>query len=256
MDAIAQAVVGMKKDDKKDVEADFPDDFEVAPLAGKKVNYALEVHEVREKKAPDAEDENFLKSLKAENLEDLKKKIKDDLVSHAKKEKILTAKGVKSPKRFLNSLTSPPPTGCRRGIQSHFPIQHPTGCQQGAKQEDMESKKDELWKEAQTQAQARVKITIMLGQIAEIEKVEVTNEDLAQAATREAMMMRTDPNTYVQELAKDQVRLNRLRQDILHDKTLELMSSKTKEKLAEAEEKLPKRKKKPAKTKERKQSNF
>ena len=46
-------------------------------------------------------------------------------------------------------------------------------AQQGAKQEDMESKKDELWKEAQTQAQARDKITIMLGQIAEIEKVEV-----------------------------------------------------------------------------------
>ena len=34
--AIAEAVVGMKKDDKKDVEADFPDDFEVAPLAGKR----------------------------------------------------------------------------------------------------------------------------------------------------------------------------------------------------------------------------
>ena len=124
-------------------------------------------------------------------------------------------------------------------------------AQQGAKQEDMESKKDELWKEAQTQAQARVKITIMLGQIAEIEKVEVTNEDLAQAATREAMMMRTDPNTYVQELAKDQVRLNRLRQDILHDKTLELMSSKTKEKLAEAEEKTTETKEKPAKTKKK-----
>ena len=88
VDAIAQAVVGMKKDDKKDVEADFPDDFEVAPLAGKKVNYALEVHEVREKKAPDAEDENFLKSLKAENLEDLKKKIKDDLVSRKERENI------------------------------------------------------------------------------------------------------------------------------------------------------------------------
>ena len=111
----------------------------------------------------------------------------------------------------------------------------------------MESKKDDLWKEAQTQALARVKITIMLGQIAEIEKVEVTNEDLAQAASREAMMMRTDPNTYVQELVKDQVRLNRLRQDILHDKTLELMSSKTKEKLAEAEEKPTETKEKPAK---------
>ena len=51
--------------------------------------------------------------------------------------------------------------------------------QQGAKQEDIENKRDELWKEAQVQAQARVKITITLNRIAEIEKVEVSNEDLA-----------------------------------------------------------------------------
>ena len=88
IDAIAQAVIGMKKDDKKDVEADFPKDFEVAPLAGKKVMYSLEIHEVREKKAPDAEDENFLKSLKAENVDDLKNKVKDDLLSRKERENI------------------------------------------------------------------------------------------------------------------------------------------------------------------------
>jgi FKBP-type peptidyl-prolyl cis-trans isomerase (trigger factor) len=61
----------------------------------------------------------------------------------------------------------------------------------------------------------------------------VSNEDLAQAATREAMMMRTDPQKYVQELAKDQARINRLRQDVLHDKTLELVAGKAKEKIQE-----------------------
>ena len=109
--------------------------------------------------------------------------------------------------------------------------------QQGAKQEDIEEKRDELWKEAQVQAQARVKITITLGRIAELEKVEVSNEDLAQAASREAMMMRTDPQAYVQELAKDQARINRLRQDVLHDKTLELVASKAKEKVEVIEDK-------------------
>ena len=64
------------------------------------------------------------------------------------------------------------------------------------------------------------------------------------------MMMRTDPNTYVQELAKDQVRLNRLRQDILHDKTLELMSSKTK-KNSLKQRKTYRNEEKPAKTKKK-----
>ena len=45
IEAIANAVVGMKKNDKKEIEADFPDGFEVAPNAGKKVAYSLEIHE-------------------------------------------------------------------------------------------------------------------------------------------------------------------------------------------------------------------
>ena len=88
VDAIAQAVIGMKKEEKKEVEADFPKDFEIAPLAGKKVIYSLEIHEVREKKAPQADDEDFLKALKAESLEDLKAKIKDDLVSRKERENV------------------------------------------------------------------------------------------------------------------------------------------------------------------------
>ena len=80
-----------------------------------------------------------------------------------------------------------------------------------------------------------MKLTITLGRIAEQEKVEVTNENLAQAATREAMMLRQDPNAYVKELSQDQARLNRFRQDILHDKTLELIASKGKEKVCEIE---------------------
>jgi trigger factor len=235
VDAIAQAVIGMKKDEKKEVDADFAEDFEVAPLAGKKVTYSLEIHEVREKKAPSAEDESFLKALKVENLDDLKKKIKDDLVSRKERENTDGKRGQVTQK-FLEIPDFPlPQQAVENESKAIFQSNVQRAIQQGAKQEDMESKRDELWKEAQVQAQARVKITITLGRIAELEKVEVSNEDLAQAATREAMMMRTDPQAYVQELAKDQARINRLRQDVLHDKTLELVASKAKEKVCDIE---------------------
>lgn len=231
VDAIAQAVIGMKKDNNKEVEADFPDDFEVAPLAGKKVMYSLEIHEIREKKAPSPKDEDFLKSLKAENVEDLKKKIKDDLLSRKERENV-DGKRSQITQKFIELPDFPlPQQAVEDEAKAIFQSNVQRAMQQGAKQEDMESKRDEMWKESQVQAQARVKITITLGRIAEIEKVEVTNEDLAQAATREAMMMRTDPQAYVEELAKDQARINRLRQDVLHDKTLELVASKSKEKM-------------------------
>jgi trigger factor len=233
VDAIAQAVIGMKKDDKKEVEADFPKDFEVAPLAGKKVIYSLEIHEVREKKAPEADDENFLKALKADSLEDLKAKIKDDLVSRKERENIDGKRGQVTQKILEMPDFPLPQQAVEDESKAIFQSNVQRSIQQGAKQEDMEAKRDELWKEAQVQAQARIKITMTLSKIAELEKVEVSNEDLAQAATREAMMMRTDPQKYVQELAKDQARINRLRQDVLHDKTLELVAGKAKEKIQE-----------------------
>ena len=107
--------------------------------------------------------------------------------------------------------------------------------QQGTKQEDIESKKDDLWKEAKKQAEARIKLTITLSKIAEIEKVEVNNEDLARAASQEAMMLRKDPTAYVKELSGNRQQLQRLRQDILYDKTLELVASKAKENISDVE---------------------
>jgi len=64
----------------------------------------------------------------------------------------------------------------------------------------------------------------------------LSNEDLAQAATREAMMMRKDPTEYVKALSQDRARLNRFRQDILHDKALQLVVSKGIEKVCEIDE--------------------
>jgi len=233
VDAIAQAVIGMKKEDKKEVDADFAKDFEVAPLAGKKVIYSLEIHEVREKKAPAVDDEEFLKALKVENVDDLKKKIKDDLLSRKERENI-DGKRSQVTQKFLEIPDFPlPQQAVEDESKSIFQSNIQRAVQQGAKQEDMESKRDELWNEAQVQGKARDKITITLSRIAELEKIEVSNEDLAQAATREAMMMRADPQVYVQELAKDQARISRLRQDVLHDKTLELVASKAKEKVCE-----------------------
>ena len=235
VDAIAQGVVGMKSGDKKDVEASFGDDFEIAPLAGKKVSYKLEVHEVREKKPPEL-NEDFFKSMKVENLEELKDRVLTDLESRKKRDN-QNAKLSQVTQKILETPDFPlPQQAVDDESNSIFQSRAQRAIQQGTKQEDIESNKDELWKEAKTQGEARVKLTLVLSKIAEKEKVEVNNEDLARAATQEAMMMRKDPTAYIKELSKDRRQLQRLRQDILHDKTLDLVANKTKEKIGEIKE--------------------
>ena len=232
VDAIAEGVVGMKSGEKKEIEAKFKDDFEIAPLAGKSVIYQVEVHEVREKKAPEM-DEEFFKSVKVENLEELKDRVLTDLESRKQREN-QNSKRSQVTQKILELPDFPlPQQAVEDESNSIFQQRAQRAIQQGTKQEEIESQKDELWKEAKTQGEARVKLTLILGKIAEKEKVEVNNEDLARAASQEAMMMRKDPTAYIKELSKDRRQLHRLRQDILHDKTLDLVANKTKENISD-----------------------
>ncbi len=235
VDAIAKGIVGLSKDEKSEIEASFDKDFEVAPLAGKSVTYSVEIHEIREKKAPAPDSKDFLDSLKIESLEELKKRIEKDLELRKQQEN-QNSKRQQVTQKILELPDFPLPQQAVEDESKNIFQNHvQRALQSGSKQQEIEEKRDELWKQSQTQAEARVKLTITLGRIAEVEKVEVTNEDLAQAATREAMMLRKDPSEYVKELSKDRVRINRFRQDILHDKTLEIVASKGTEKVCEIE---------------------
>ena len=107
-------------------------------------------------------------------VEDLKKKVKDDLLSRKERENV-DGKRSQITQKFIELPDFPlPQQAVEDEAKAIFQSNVQRAMQQGAKQEDMESKRDEMWKESQVQAQARVKITITLGRIAEIEKVEVT----------------------------------------------------------------------------------
>jgi len=233
--AIAEGLVGMKVEEKKTVTEEFPEDFEIPPLAGKSVSFELEVHEVREKNAPDPENPDFLKAVSVETLDELKEKISKDL-EQRKEFQNLNGKRNQITQNLLDSEDFPlPQKAVEDEANAIFQGMAQSGMEQGVERDQIESKKDELWKQAQTNGQARVKIGIILGRIAEKEKVQVSNEDLAQAATREAMSRRVDPQAYIKELTADRGRLSRLQRDVLHDKTIDLIAGKSTEKVCEIE---------------------
>ena len=205
----------------------FEEDFEIKPLAGKSVRYSLAAHEVREKKSPEL-DETFLKTLKVDSIEELKDKIDQDLKSRKERENS-NEKRRQVTQKILECPDFPlPQQAVEDESKITFQNHAQRAIQKGAKQKEIEDNREEMWTQAQKQGQARVKLTITLSKIAELEKIEVSNEDLAQAATQEAMMQRIDPSVYIKDLTKDRGKLNRLKQDVLYDKTLEFITSKAK----------------------------
>ena len=99
---------------------------------------------------------------------------------------------------------------------------------QGTKPEEIEKNRDEWWKESKRRGKL-VKLTLVTVQSCRRRESYLTKEDLAQAATREAMMRREDPTKFIKELSQDRGRLNRLREDIVYDKTLLKIAELSKE---------------------------
>ena len=69
---------GLKKGEMKDIEIEYPKDYPNKTLAEKKVVFKTTVNEIKEKELPILNDD-FAKDMGLENLEELKKKIKESL---------------------------------------------------------------------------------------------------------------------------------------------------------------------------------
>lgn len=72
-----EQVVGMKREDQKDVEVTFPAEYGSKELAGKPAVFKVTLHEIKEKVNPDLDDE-FAKGFGAESLEELKQKLEEN----------------------------------------------------------------------------------------------------------------------------------------------------------------------------------
>ena len=226
--AVIDALVGMQAGDRKSVEQVIPEDFAVENLRGETVTYDLEVGEVRERKLPEL-DEEFLKSVRAESLEDFKAQIMDELESQKKRESDEARR-----QQILDHLAGvvefPLPQSAVEGeTQNALSRIVNQNLQQGVPQEELEKQKEQIQSGAAQTAEREVKLQIILSRIADKEKITVDNEDLSRAVYSMAIQQRQRPEDLAKELKKDRERVLQLQRQILFGKTLDFILSNAKE---------------------------
>ncbi|OEG71459.1 hypothetical protein ATZ36_02740 [Candidatus Endomicrobiellum trichonymphae] len=79
-----EALRGLKIGDEKDAKIEYPSDYSSEILAGKIVTFKIRVIGIKEKELPDLNDD-FAKDVGAENLEDLKTKVKETVEAEVKR---------------------------------------------------------------------------------------------------------------------------------------------------------------------------
>ena len=223
---VSKQIAGLKTGDKKTIEVNFPADFSALPaLAGKKVDYAIDVQEVRERVLPPM-DEAFFKAQQVENLDGLKTQVKANLTARkdygnraAQRRQITEALAAKATFPVPESLVASE----RDAILRQFIEEN---LRNGVPQEKIEENKKELFENAGKAAQTRVKVQLLLAEIAQAEKLTVDEKDFNNWLMREAMRSGQRPDKLAKDLGKDRDQVRAVQQQLLFDKALDFLVAK------------------------------
>lgn len=218
--AVADALVGMKTGDEGQATMSYPEDFEVEALAGKEVVYTIKVSEVRAKVLPELNEE-FFKTLEVNSLDELKEKTRTEM----KGQKEYSSK-MKIRRKVSDDFAAAvdfelPLSGVEEIRDVHIQQIMEKKMREGLTQEDLEKDKEALIQEATEAAKSRLKLTLLLDKVAQKEEIQAEKDDFNNAIMQEAYMSQTQPEKLIKELSKDRNRLAQLRGDIIRSKALD-----------------------------------
>jgi trigger factor len=176
----AEALKGLSKSDKKEVMLRFPDDYNDPELAGKEACFSITVKSVEEKSVSAIDDE-FAKDLDCENLDELKKKVREELDKAREKE---YKEGIKAQilTNLIDKHSFEVPAVMVSKYHSLLLNNVVDGMKAGVvKPEDQELSAEDFKKKYLIEAERRVREDIILDAIAVKEKIEVTKEEADEA---------------------------------------------------------------------------
>jgi trigger factor len=181
-------LIGAKGGDKREVKVTFPAEYGNAELAGKAAVFTVEVKEVRES-VPTAIDDALAKKLGIENLEALKKRLREE---HEKEYGQLSRLRLK--RALLDRLAEiggfEVPEGLVEGefqeIWKHAEAERKAAAEHGQPHPDSGKGEDELKGEYRAIAERRVKLGLLLSEIGRLNNIQVTAEDVNRAVVAEA----------------------------------------------------------------------
>ena len=217
----AAAIVGMKVNDSKAVNVHFPADFRIKAVAGKDAVYQVTVKGLRMRIMPEM-DAEFFKKMEVDSQEALRSKIRNELLENAKynedlrlKEEIakflLEKADFDLPKSVVDNETS----ATARSIVDRI-------ARQGATREQLEQRRADIIGEATKTSTDRVRLSYILGGIADEEKIEVQDAEVEGRIESMASRYGMSAERFRAEIEKRDG-LEKLKSDMRAEKTLDFL---------------------------------
>src|SRR5438105_6682608 len=219
-----EQIVGIKQGETRSVQVEFPSDFPVTELAGKKADYAVSLNEIKAKVLPPVDDAFAAKLVPGKTLADLRQMVEHDL-EHEREHEMERAKEAQIVK-FLHEHTTfdlPPALLKNETRRALNELVH-RNRERGVPDDILKGKEKELVEGAGSLAAQRLKTNFILSRIAEREKIEVSREDVDLRVRQEAARYDVSVDKMRKEL-EGHDGLNSLAEQILLGKTLDFLKA-------------------------------
>jgi len=242
IDTFEDQLVGGKVGDKKTINVTFPKDYHASDLAGKKAVFEVEVKELRQPKAVELNDA-LAKDMGFPGIDKLRERVRDDIGADYKRIGHTVIK-----RKLMDQLdkdyTFDVPPGLVDAEFGGIWKQVEAAKAKGDLPEEDRKKNDKQLREEYLKiAQRRIRLGLLLAEIAQQNKIEVTSDELRNALMAEARRFPGQEKAVFDYYTKTQGALERLRAPLLEEKVVDFIISKAKvtEKKISAEEllKLP-----------------
>ncbi|PGS48533.1 trigger factor [Bacillus sp. AFS041924] len=219
-----EALIGAKSGVETDVNVTFPEEYHSAELAGKAATFKVTVHEIKSKELPELNDE-FAKDVndEVETLEDLKAKIKTDLVESKKAQVEGSLRDALVQKAAENAEIEIPDVMFESQVDRMVKDFEQRIAQQGLNLElyyqFTGTKEEDLRSQMRQDAEARVRIDLTIDAIIEAEKIDATEEEMNEELARLSEMYNVPAEQLVTMLGGTDA----VRDDIQIRKAVELL---------------------------------
>lgn len=220
-----EGIVGMKKEESKDIEVTFPKDYMASDLAGAKATFNVTIHDIKKRVVPEL-DEDFFKDLDMEgvtNKEELEKRIEEEIREH---------KEYHADEKFIDDLLKEASNNMTIELDKEI-----IDAERDAMYEEFKARlegqgisedlyfaytkmdKDKVMEDMRKEAEMRLKYRYLLESIVKEEKIEVSDSE----AKKELAKMAKEYNKSEEEMLKEVRSLEALKYNMRMEKAIQVL---------------------------------
>ena len=195
-------LIGLKENDTKSVNVTIPDDYEAEELRGQSLDYEVEIVEIKEQRLPELDDEFAEKIEPGKTLDQLKETLREQMQEQRKgyRQEMIT-------NQILSKINSElefelPQEIVMRETQSRVNDIFNSNTERGVSEEELVEHQEQIIESAGEQANNSVKTSFILEQIAEKEKIEVSQEEVLNRVNEIAARQKTSVKNLTKQLQK------------------------------------------------------